>query len=280
MAADDALAYCADQVRRLDRARYQAALFAPAARRGAVMALHAFDMEVARIRGLVSEPLLGRIRLQWWRDSVAALFNGGVCAAHPVIEALAPSIGAGGFTHDHFARLLDARERELDAVAPADLPSLVAFADATSGSLAMLVMEALGHGGGAAPDVARRLGTAWGLARVIRAVAREARAGRVVLPLDLLRRWQVEPREGGGMMPSPHLNKVIEEIHGTALELVEGARQDMGGLPGSARAGLLLATLATAALRDIRRAGFDPFGLATTPPPTARLLWAALSGRI
>lgn len=261
MAADDALAYCADQVRRLDRGRYQTALFAPAAQRGVVNALHAFDMEVARIRDLVSEPLLGRIRLQWWRDSVGALFDGGVSAAHPVIEALAPSIEAGGLTQDHFVRLLDARERELDSAPPPDMPSLVAFAEATSGSVAMLVMEALGHGAGAAPDVARRLGTAWGLTCIIRGVPREA-------------------REGHFLERSPNLNEAIEEVHGKALELVADARRDMGGLPRSARSGLLLATLANAALRDIRRAGFDPFGLATAPPPTARLLWAALSGRV
>ena len=75
MATEDALAYCTDQVRRLDRARYQTTLFAPTALRGVVTALFAFDIEIAKIRDLVSEPLLGRIRVQWWRDSVGALFD-------------------------------------------------------------------------------------------------------------------------------------------------------------------------------------------------------------
>ena len=33
--------------------------------------LHAFDAEIAQIRYAVSEPALGEIRLQWWRDAIA-----------------------------------------------------------------------------------------------------------------------------------------------------------------------------------------------------------------
>jgi len=286
MATEDALAYCTDQVRRLDRARYQTTLFAPTALRGVVTALFAFDIEIARIRDLVSEPLLGRIRVQWWRDSVGALFDGNVSAAqpvlgaHPVLESLAPLIRAGDLTHGYFEQLLDARESELDIITHNDLASLVAFAEATSGSLTLLVMEALGHRDSLAQDAARRLGTAWGLACLIRAVPREARAGRVTLPLSLLKRLRVESADGNGIRPSHSLNKVVAEIHNTALELIRDARRNIGELPRSARSGLLLATLVTAVLRDIRRAGFDPFSLALAPPPTARLLWAAVSGRI
>jgi len=189
-------------------------------------------------------------------------------------------IRAGGLTHGYFEQLLDAREGELDIITHDDLASLVAFAEATSGSLTLLVMEALGHRDSLAQDVARRLGAAWGLVCLIRAVPYEARAGRVTLPLDLLKRWEIESADGHGIRPSHRLNKVIADIHNTALELIRDARRDMGELPRSARSGLLLATLVTAVLRDIRRAGFDPFGLALAPPPTVRLLWANVSGRI
>src|ERR1041385_2992054 len=58
--------------RRHDRDRYQTALFAPADRREALFALYAFNYEIARVREIVSEPMLGQIRLQWWREVTAA----------------------------------------------------------------------------------------------------------------------------------------------------------------------------------------------------------------
>ena len=79
----DVYEHCARTVRELDRDRYIADLFAPAAARKHLFALHAFSAEVARIRDTVSDPVLGEIRLQWWRD---ALIAGG--GGHPVASAL------------------------------------------------------------------------------------------------------------------------------------------------------------------------------------------------
>ena len=64
-------------IRRHDRDRFQTALFAPAARREALFALYAFNYEIARVREVVTEPMLGRIRLEWWRENIAAAFANG-----------------------------------------------------------------------------------------------------------------------------------------------------------------------------------------------------------
>ncbi len=44
--------------------------FAPAAARPPLFALYAFNHEVARIAETVREPMLGAIRLEWWRETV------------------------------------------------------------------------------------------------------------------------------------------------------------------------------------------------------------------
>ena len=59
-----------------DYDRYLSALFAPACRREALFALIAFNHEIARIPEAVSEPMLGRIRLQWWREVLEAVYAG------------------------------------------------------------------------------------------------------------------------------------------------------------------------------------------------------------
>ena len=70
MNANDAAdaAYCADLVREADFDRYAASLFAPPERRAQLLALYAFNAEIARVRDQISQPLAGEIRLQWWVD--------------------------------------------------------------------------------------------------------------------------------------------------------------------------------------------------------------------
>src|SRR5271156_3271915 len=71
-------------VRRHDRDRFQTALFAPAARREALFALYAFNYEIARVRESVREPMLGQIRLQWWREAIDAAYAGAASRRHEV----------------------------------------------------------------------------------------------------------------------------------------------------------------------------------------------------
>src|SRR5512135_1463257 len=85
MAAIDTLSPCGQRVRHYDHDRYLTCLFAPDDRREALFAIFAFNHEVAKTREVVREPILGQIRLQWWRDSIAALYAGEV-RRHEVIE--------------------------------------------------------------------------------------------------------------------------------------------------------------------------------------------------
>ena len=67
--------YCKDLVERFDPDRYLCSLFAPAAVRPGLMALYAFNVEVAGIRESVTEPLIGQMRLQWWIDIMDSIFR-------------------------------------------------------------------------------------------------------------------------------------------------------------------------------------------------------------
>ena len=173
------------EVRRHDRDRFVTALFAPADRRESLFALYAFSAELARIRDSVSEPLLGEIRLQWWRDTVTALFND-VEVAHPVAIGLGMAIRDHRISRDHLDRLIDARTADLVDDSPADLAALEAYVEGTAGTLAVLAVEALGAREPGAAEAAHHAGMAWGLTGILRATPFRARAGRSVLPADLM----------------------------------------------------------------------------------------------
>src|ERR1043166_4567225 len=91
----DGFAYCEKLVRAGDKDRWLPALFAHADRRAPVHALHAFNLEVARVRELAREPMAGEIRLQWWREVIAGT-RPREAGAHPVAAALLEKIARYG----------------------------------------------------------------------------------------------------------------------------------------------------------------------------------------
>lgn len=81
-------AACVDLVRRHDPDRYFSVLFAPKEARLYLMALYAFNYEIARVGENVREPMMGEIRLQWWRETIEGA-RAGNPRAHDVAQGLA-----------------------------------------------------------------------------------------------------------------------------------------------------------------------------------------------
>src|SRR5262249_24558695 len=175
--------YCAELLRKQDPDRYLTALFAPAERREALFALYAFNLEIARTREAISEPMMGLIRLQWWRDALAEIGQGRV-RAHEVVRPLAAAIEAHKLSPALFERLIAARERDLDAEPPADLASLVAYARDSSGALVELALELLGRPSPDLYEAGQATGVARSLMGLLRAVPFHAGRRRVYLPAD------------------------------------------------------------------------------------------------
>jgi phytoene synthase len=119
--------HCESLVRAHDRDRYIATLFAPAEHRGALFALYAFAVEIARVRDAAREALPGEIRLQWWREALQGLRDG-EAAAHPVAAALREMLGRYGFVAEPLVELIDARTFDLYDEPMATLAELELYA--------------------------------------------------------------------------------------------------------------------------------------------------------
>jgi phytoene synthase len=113
-ASEAAHRYVLDEVRGVDRDRFLAALFAPEPQRRGLLALLAFDHELARTRAVTREPMLARIRLQWWRDAVAEAVGGATPRAQPVVESLSETVGRYSLPERRMIDLIDAREEEVE----------------------------------------------------------------------------------------------------------------------------------------------------------------------
>jgi phytoene/squalene synthetase len=178
-------AYCEALVRKTDKDRYLADLFAPAPLRPHLFALHAFAHEIAKIAWSVSQPIAGQIRLQWWRDAIEAIFAGD-SRAHEVVQALGLAVRAHKLPRSLFDAMIDAREHDLEPSPFTSLAALKAYADATSGHPIRLAARILGAGD-TLDRAAGHAGIAYALAGLLRAIPFHAASGRSILPADLVR---------------------------------------------------------------------------------------------
>ena len=274
------LSYVAGQVRRFDHDRYLTSLFAPDGRREDLLALYAFNIEIAKTREVVSEPMLGEIRLQWWRDAVAAI-AAATPPAHEVVEALAGAIRRHGLPQDDFIRLIDARAFDLGDEPPEDLAALERYAEESAAPLVSLALRILGAWQPELAPLARHAGIATALIGLIRAVPFHARQKRLYLPRDFTR--TLVPRTLFELTPSAPLAEAVMRVAASARRHVDAARRLAHDSPRGGLAALLTVTLADAYLRRLDRVSGDPFDprlAISAPRRLVRLAWAATRGRV
>ncbi len=173
------LATCGDIVRRGDPDRFLAAMAARPAARAVLFPLYAFNVEVARAPWMTAEPLIARMRLQWWRDVLEEIGARGVVRRHEVTTPLAQVLDRAGA--GDLDRAVAAREWDVDGSGFADADALWAHLDATGGTLMWTAARLLGAGPGEEPAL-RRIARAGALASWLTAVPALVAAGREPLP--------------------------------------------------------------------------------------------------
>ena len=280
MAETDLDSPVATLVRRHDHDRYLTILFAPADRRPGLFALAAFNHELAKTREVVSEPMLGEIRLQWWHEAIGECFEGRP-RRHEVVEPLAEAIRAHGLTRDRFNRMIDARRFDLGETAPADLAALERYCADTAGEVIALGLEVLGAADSASLTAGRHVGIAYALTGLLRALPFHARDRRVYLPTAVVEEVAADMGALFDLKPHHGLERAVARLAGAAAEHLDAARR-VRGVPKAARPGLLPARLADTYLAALARAGHDVFDARVqTPPPWRQLTLAltALAGR-
>ncbi len=278
MSMTDSQTYCAGEVRRLDHERYLAALFAPDARRPALMALYAFNIEIARIAEVVSEPMLGHIRLQWWREAIEGIYDGAP-RGHAVVEELARAVDAHSLSRERLDRMVDARGCDLEPEPFADLEALEACVAGSAGELCVLGLEALGAADAGALAAALHAGLAGGLAGLLRALPFHAGRRRLYIPKSLLDEAGIPAERIFSREPPQALRRAVQPIAAAARGHLRSAGRRHAG---PARAAFLPLVLTERYLDRLERRQFDVFapGLeAGALGGQIRLTWAALRGR-
>ena len=279
--SEGGLPCCAAEVREHDPDRYLATLFAPADAREALFVLYAFDHEIGRVRRVISEPMAGLVRLQWWRDALDGV-TAGKPLAHPVVEALHARSARFAPLRPRLDAAIDAREEELSAEPPADLAALEDRLGSSWGEITLGAMDLLGAAEEPARAAGRHLGLALGLVRLLQALPGDLRQHRMPLPGAMLVQYGIAGESLQGRGAAAALRPVVADLAARAREHLEASRRHRDAVPRRALAALLPAPLLESYLRRLARAGFNPFApLRTAPGALAplRLLGRYILGR-
>lgn len=257
-------------VRSADFGRWAATLFAPAEARPHLLALYAFDIELARVRDLVSEPMPGELRLQWWRDALENPERADA-ASHPTARALEGAIARGRLPRGALLDIVDARVDDLYDDPPPTLEALEARLGATASAvlrLACLVAAAGKDPGGA--EVAGFGGVAQGLVRMLASLPRHAARGQLLLPLDRMAALGAAREDVVSGRPTAALAAVAAELRGLASRRLAEARAAFAAIDPVAAPALLPLALVEQGLARLARA---PTPLA---PPAEPARWRTL----
>lgn len=144
------------QVRAADPDRWLSSrLVGDPAARADLVALYAFEAELAAIPRRVSQPLLAEMRLTWWAEHLPGVFAGTPRKGHPVLEALARAVARHDLPQAPFDAIIDARIAAAEGSEP-DLEALY---------IAPMALAARMLSPEARPEQTAAAGRAWGLAQ-------------------------------------------------------------------------------------------------------------------
>ncbi len=275
-------------VKRHDADRWLAARFAPADGRRRLMALYAFNHELARAAEVASEPMIAAIRLAWWREALAEAYERPHAARrHETVLAMAARLGDPAGPRPSYAALealVDARIAavEQDHVFP-QMAGLIAHVDATAGALARAAAACLTTHAPAKPaaQALTMAGRAWGLTGLARSFAVLTARGRAPVPQDRLAGLGLRRDQLAAGAEDDVLRAALEPLLAAAEEASAAAKAAAEHVPAALWPAVGYAALAPSYLRRLKRAharssGAERLLLARQ----AQLVWAAARGAL
>ncbi|MCX7175223.1 MAG: presqualene diphosphate synthase HpnD [Proteobacteria bacterium] len=265
--------YCQQRAAASGSSFYYSFLFLEPPRRQAITALYAFCREVDDVVDECADPQLARTKLAWWRHQIDALYAGK--PDHPVTQALAIALEKFPLPREQLLEIIAGMEMDLDQTRYPDFQALHRYCYRVASVVGLLAAEIFGYRDRATLQYAHDLGLAFQLTNIIRDVGEDARRGRIYLPLDELKNFNVPLSDILDAKYSDNFRRLME----FQIERAERTyAQALAHLPAcdrkSQRAGLMMAAIYRALLAEIKRDGCRVLDRRISLTPI-RKLWLA-----
>ncbi len=270
MTPDD---YCQQKAARSGSSFYYSFLFLPPNQRRAITALYAFCREVDDVVDECHDPQIAATKLAWWRQELSSVYGGK--PQHPVSQALQSACAGFNLPEEQLQEIIDGMEMDLQQSRYLDFKALSLYCYRVASVVGLLAAEIFGYQERKTQKYAHDLGVAFQLTNIIRDVGEDARMGRIYLPIDELKRFQVPAAD---ILNARHSDN-FQRLMAFQVERAESYyAQAIDALPASdrhsQRPGLVMAAIYRTLLDEIKRDGYQVLSQRTSLTPI-RKLWIA-----
>ena len=265
--------YCQEKCASSGSSFYYSFLFLPPARRQAIMALYAFCREVDDVVDECNDPALASTKLAWWRMEVERIAS--KQATHPVglaLQAVSPEIEIAAA---RLNEIIDGMEMDLQQTRYLDFTGLSLYCYRVASVVGLLAAGIFGYRDAQTEKYAHDLGMAFQLTNIIRDVGEDARRGRIYLPIDELKQFNVPAADILNARYSDNFTALMQFQQQRAERYYQEA---LAHLPAcdrkSQRPGLIMAAIYRTLLDEIKHENFQVLHqrIALTP---VRKIWIA-----
>ena len=265
--------YCHTKAAGSGSSFYYSFLFLPPERRRAITALYAVCREVDDVVDECTDAAVARVKLDWWRKEVHAIYHGS--PQHPVARALAEVTTRFNLSEERLNEIIDGMKMDLDYNRYPDFDTLKLYCHRVASVVGLLSAELFGYQDRRTLEYAADLGMAFQLTNIIRDVGEDARRGRIYLPLDEIARYGASELDILQSRETDGFRRLMEYQIERALGFYRDA---FGKLPAqdrhAQRPGLIMAAIYQTMLDEIRRDGCHVLTQRTSLTPV-RKLWIA-----
>jgi 15-cis-phytoene synthase len=249
--------------------RYLAATVSPAPARAALIALAAFAADLRRIPNVVKEPMMGEVRLQWWRDAIAA-FDKTETTGHPIADALAAAVRAYALPPLSLVAMTEARAFDLyDDPMPDDaaFAGYLAKTEAIPFALAQTIL-----GGTDTPDLCDLGARSFGYVRLLADLPVAISKGRLPLPLSRLKEHAIDPDTLLASRPDAGMRDLLQQACREIATTQHALCRAMRTAAPADRFALLPAATVPSYMAAILSPARDPVRMPAEISPLARVM--------
>ena len=181
--------YCQDRTANSGSSFYYSFLFLPPERRRAIMAFYAFCREVDDVVDETSDSAIAAAKLNWWRQEVGRIASGQ--PEHPVGLALQTAGKQFNIPKELLLEIIDGMEMDLLQSRYLDFKGLQLYCYRVASVVGLIAAEIFGYQDRQTQKYAHDLGIAFQLTNIIRDIGEDARRGRIYIPMDELKQFNV-----------------------------------------------------------------------------------------
>ena len=252
---------------------YYAFLFLPTERRAAITAFYAFCREVDDVVDEISDSSVAQSTLAWWQKEVQQAFAGK--PTHPVMHALMPHVKIYNIEAHHLLSVIEGCQMDLTQTRYLDFAGLQRYCHLVAGVVGEVAAKIFGQTDPTTTLYAHKLGLAFQLTNILRDVGEDAMRGRIYIPVDELKQFDVKAQDLMQRQYSDRFTALMKFQAARAHGLYEEAMTLLPAADKRAqKPGLMMASIYRTLLREIEADNFQVLHQRVSLTPL-RKLWLA-----